>query len=255
MSMALFEWGFLRFGFRDAIDVLIVSFIVYQVLRLTKGTRSAQIIVGLALLGGIAFVAYWFQLEGLTWLFSSLATVGFIVLVIVFQPELRGALAHIGQNPLFRRFVQLEQKRTLEEVTRSALRLAELRYGGLIVCERRTGLRNFAESGKEMNAELSSELLVTLFTPYTPLHDGAVIVSGNFIVAAATSLPLTNNPRYHKLYGMRHKAAIGVSEVSDAVVVVVSEETSAVSIAHNGVLESDIRKSELRDRLAEYLKK
>jgi diadenylate cyclase len=133
--------------------------------------------------------------------------------------------------------------------------LAELRYGGLMVIERRTGLRNFAESGKEMNSELSWEVLVTLFTPYTPLHDGAVIISGEYIVAAAASLPLTTNLRYRKLYGMRHKAAIGVSEVSDAVVVVVSEETSKISIAYNGILDSDIPKSEFREKLGQYLAK
>jgi len=253
--MTFIEYNFLQFGIKDIIDILIVSFIIYQILRLTKGTRSAQIIIGLTLIIVVAFVAYWFQLEGLTWLFSNLATVGFIVMVIVFQPELRGALAHIGQNRIFRMFVSLEQRKTLDEVSRAAIRLAELNYGGLIVLERRTGLRNFAETGKMLNSELSSELLITLFTPYTPLHDGAVIVSGEFIIAAAASLPLTDNLRYRKLFGMRHKAAIGVTEVSDAVVVVVSEETSDISIAFNGILESKVKKSELKDRLAKYLKK
>jgi diadenylate cyclase len=173
----------------------------------------------------------------------------------VFQPELRSALAHIGQNPFFRRFVSLEERKTLEEVSRACVRLSELRYGGLIVIERKTGLRNFAETGKELNSELSSELLVTLFTPYTPLHDGAVIVSGDYVKAAAASLPLTVNPRYRKLFGMRHKAAVGVSEVSDAVVVVVSEETSQISIAHNGNLEKSIPRAEFRERLAGYLHK
>ncbi len=249
------HYGFIEFGLKDVVDVLIVSFILYQVLRLTRGTRSAQIIIGLSLLAVIAFFSYWFQLQGLTWLFSNLATVGFIVLVIVFQPELRGALAHIGQNRIFRTFVTLEQKKTLEEVSRATSRLAELNYGGLIVVERRTGLRNYAETGKALDAALSYEVLVTLFTPYTPLHDGAVIVSGDFIVAAACSLPLTSNPRYRKLFGMRHKAAIGVSEVSDAVVIVVSEETSNISIAHDGLLEADIPRGEFRDRLTAYLKK
>ena len=253
--MTLLQYDFIEFGFKDVIDILIVSFIIYQILRLTKGTRSAQIIIGLFLIAGVAFVSYWFQLEGLTWLFSNLATVGFIVLVIVFQPELRGALAHIGQNRLLRLFVTFEHKKTLDEVTRAVLRLSELRYGGLIVVERRTGLRNYAETGKEMNAELSSELLVTLFTPYTPLHDGAVIISGDYIVAASTSLPLTTNSRYAKLFGMRHKAAIGVSEVSDSVVAVVSEETSQISVAYGGTLESNISKSEFKDVFAGYLKK
>jgi diadenylate cyclase len=247
------RFEFLEFGFKDLIDVLIVSFIIYQVLRLTRGTRSAQIVVGLLLLAGIAVGSYWFQLEGLAWMFSTLATFGIIVLVVVFQPELRSALASIGQNRMIRMLVPMEQKRVLSEVSRAALRLAELGYGALIVIQRSTGLRNFAETGKAVKSELSSELLITLFTPYTPLHDGAVIISGETIEAAATSLPLTNNPRYHKLYGMRHKAAIGVSEVSDAVVVVVSEETRQISIAVDGDLHSDIPKAEFRDRLAEHL--
>jgi len=249
------QYEFIRFGFKDLVDVLIVSFIIYEGFKLTRGTRSAQIIVGMTLIALVATIAYWFQLEGLTWLFSNLATFGLIVLVIVFQPELRGVLAQLGQSRVLRRFVTLEQRKSLEEVSRAVSRLAELRYGALIVIERRTGLRNFVETGKDLNAELSSELLVTLFTPYTPLHDGAVIISGEFVVAAATSLPLTTNPRYRKLFGMRHKAAIGVTEVSDAVVVIVSEETSQISIAFNGILESGIPKAEFRDRLAAYLRR
>ncbi len=253
--MTLFTYDFIRFGLKDLFDVILVSFIIYQAFKLVKGTRSAQIIVGLAFITGVAFIAYWLQLEGLTWLFSKLATFGLIVLVIVFQPELRSVLAHLGQSRLLRRFVMLERRKSLEEVSRAAIRLSEIGCGALIVIERRTGLRNFAETGKTMNAELSSELLVTLFTPYTPLHDGAVIVSGEYITAAAASLPLTTNPRYRKLYGMRHKAAIGVSEVSDAVVVVVSEETSEISIAYNGELITGINKTEFRDILAKYLEK
>jgi diadenylate cyclase len=253
--MTLFQYDFMKFGLKDLVDVLIVGFIIYQVMKLVKGTRSAQIVVGMSLIAGVAFVSYWFQLEGLTWLFSTLAPFALIVLVIVFQPELRGVLAQMGQNRFFRRFVRIQQRKTLDEISRAAARLSELNYGALIVIERNTGLRNFAESGKEMNAELSSELLVTLFTPYTPLHDGAVIVTGDFIVAAAASLPLTTNLRYRKLFGMRHKAAIGVSDVSDAVVVVVSEETSKISIAYQGVLDTDIKKSEFKEKLAAYLQK
>ncbi|MCK4632995.1 MAG: diadenylate cyclase CdaA [candidate division Zixibacteria bacterium] len=253
--MTLFEYEFIRFGLKDLIDVLIVSFIIYEGLRLTRGTRSAQIVIGLTLIAFVASIAYWAQLEGVTWLFSNLATFGLILFVIVFQPELRGVLAQIGQSRFLRRFVALEQRKTLKEISRATLRLSELRYGALIVIERRTGLKNFSESGKSINAELSSEMLVTLFTPYTPLHDGAVIVSGDFIIAAAASLPLTTNPRYRKLFGMRHKAAVGVTDVSDAVVVVVSEETSQISIAFEGHLNTNIPKSEFQSRLASYLRK
>lgn len=249
----MIDLSFLRPELRDLIDILLVSVIIYQVLRLTKGTRSSQIILGLTALGVIAFVAYILQLEGLTWVFSNLATFGLIVLVIVFQPELRGALASVGQTRLFRPFGRIDDKRIVEEVTTATLRLAELRYGGLIVIERSTGLRNFSESGKSLQARLSHELLVTLFTPYTPLHDGAVIVAGDDLIAAAASLPLTTDPRYRDLFGMRHKAAIGVSEQSDAVVIVVSEETGAISIAFDGDLESDIPRARFRERLTHYL--
>jgi diadenylate cyclase len=253
--MTLFQFGFLRFGLKDVVDILIVGFIIYQLLKLVKGTRSAQIVIGLTLIAGLASVAFWFQLEGLTWLFSILAPFGLIVLVIVFQPELRGVLAQMGQNRFLRRFFTVQERKSIIEVTRAVLRLSELNHGGLVVMERNTGLRDFAESGKAINAELSSELLITLFTPYTPLHDGAVIISGDQITAAAASLPLTTNPRYRKLFGMRHKAAIGISEVSDAVVVVVSEETSQISIASSGALQSDIPKAELRDKLTDYMKR
>lgn len=252
--MTLFKIQFIEFGVKDVLDILIVSFIFYQLLKLTKGTRSSQIIFGLFLLFGVAFVSYWFQLEGLSWLFSNLATFGLIVLVVVFQPELRGMLAQFGQSRIFRRFVKLEQRKSIDEITRAVLRLSELNYGGLIVIERLTGLRNFSETGKELHSDLSAEVLVTLFTPYTPLHDGAVIVSGDKIVAAAASLPLTTNPRYRKLFGMRHKAGVGVSEVSDAVVIVVSEETGKISIASDGNLEFDIPKDEFREKLAAYMK-
>lgn len=253
--MTLFTYDFLTFEVKDVIDILIVSFVLYQVMKLMRGTRSVQIIVGLFLVVGVAFVAYWFQLEGLMWLFSNLATFGLILLVVVFQPELRGVLAQFGQSRILRRFVKLEERRALEEISRATLRLAELGYGGLIVLERTVGLRNYAESGKEMRANLSWELLTTIFTPYTPLHDGAVIISGDYIVAAAASLPLTSNPRYRKLFGMRHKAAIGVTEETDAVVIVVSEETKQISIANDGVLDSGIDPSQLRERLGSYLSK
>jgi len=252
--MTLFKFQFIEFGVKDVLDILIVSFIFYHLLKLTKGTRSAQIIFGLFLIFGVAFVSYWFQLEGLSWLFSNLATFGLIVLVVVFQPELRNMLAQFGQSRILRRFMKLEQRKSIDEITRAVLRLSELNYGGLIVIERLTGLRNFAETGKELHSDLSSEILVTLFTPYTPLHDGAVIVSAEKIICAAASLPLTTNPRYRKLFGMRHKAAVGVSEVSDAVVAVVSEETGKISIASDGNLDFDIPKDEFREKLSEYMK-
>lgn len=253
--MELFSLGFIKFRLVDLVDIIIVAYIIYKLLSLMKGTRSAQMITGLVLVFSLAFIAFWFQLEGLMWLFSNLATVGFIVLVIIFQPELRGMLAQMGHSKLFRMMGRFEGTKVIDEINRAAIRLAELKYGGLMVIERAVGLKNFIETGKSLNAQLSAEVVTTLFTPYTPLHDGAVIISGEFISAAACTLPLTKNPRYRKLYGMRHKAAIGVTEESDAIAVVISEETGEISIAYQGLLNRGIDRSELRDVLASYFKK
>lgn len=239
----------------DLIDVLIVSFIIYRLLALMKGTRAAQMVTGLVLIFSVAFVSFWFQLEGLSWLFSNLATVGIIVLVIVFQPELRSMLAQMGHSRLFQYFIRVEERKSLKEIARAAVRLSELRYGGLMVIEKGIGLKNYIETGKKLNAELSAEMVTTLFTPYTPLHDGAAIIVGEIISAAACTLPMTQNPRYRKLYGMRHKAAIGITEISDAIAVIVSEETGSISIAYKGFLERDINRDDVKSRLADYLKR
>jgi diadenylate cyclase len=253
--MELFTIDFIKFRLIDLVDILIVGYIIYKLLNLMKGTRSAQMITGLVLVFLLAFIAFWFRLEGLMWLFSNLATVGLIVLVIVFQPELRGMLAQMGHSRLFRVLGKFEGSKTIEEVSRAAIRLAELKYGGLMVIERAVGLKNFIETGKLLDARLSAEVITTMFTPYTPLHDGAIIISGEYISAAACTLPLTKNPRYRKLYGMRHKAAIGVTEESDAIAVVVSEENGDVSVAYQGLLNRGIDRNELRDVLADYFKK
>jgi diadenylate cyclase len=252
--MVLFHIGFLKFGWLDLIDVVIVAFLFYRLLLLMKGTRSVQIVVGLFLLFFISFLAFWFQLEGLKWLITNIATVGILVLVVVFQPELRSALAQIGHNKLFRLFFRYEKEKTLDELVKTAIRLSQLRYGGLMVIGREIGLKNFIETGKPINAEISSDLLVTIFTPYTPLHDGAAMIQGDFVVAVACTLPLTQNPLYSQLFGMRHKAAIGVTEESDAIVIVVSEETGEISVAFKGVLYKNIDKTALKETLTKMAK-
>jgi diadenylate cyclase len=252
--MELFHISFIKFTLADLIDVALVAFLFYRVLILMKGTRSAQIVLGVFLLFFISFLAFWFRLEGLTWLITNIATVGILVLVIVFQPELRNALAQIGHNKLFRLFFRYEKSKTLDELVRAAIRLSQMRYGGLLIIEREIGLKDLIETGKALNAEVSADLLVTIFTPYTPLHDGAAIVQGDYLVAVACTLPLTQNSRYGKLYGMRHKAAIGVTEESDAIAVVVSEETGTISIAYKGVLYQNIDKSTLKEKLVKMSK-
>ena len=252
--MELFHVGFLKFGWLDLIDVVIVAFLFYRLLLLMKGTRSVQIVIGLFLLFLISFLAFWFQLEGLKWLITNIATVGILVLVIVFQPELRSALAQIGHNKLFRLFFKYEKEKTLDELVKTAIRLSQLRYGGLMVIGREIGLKNFVETGKPINAEVSADLLVTIFTPYTPLHDGAAIIQGDYVVAVACTLPLTQNPLYSQLFGMRHKAAIGITEESDAIVIVVSEETGEISVAFKGVLHKNIDKTTLKETLTKMAK-
>ncbi|MGB7060767.1 MAG: diadenylate cyclase CdaA [Candidatus Zixiibacteriota bacterium] len=252
--MELFHISFIKFTLADLIDVALVAYLFYRVLILMKGTRSAQIVLGVFLLFFISFLAFWFRLEGLKWLITNIATVGILVLVIVFQPELRNGLAQIGHSKLFRVFFRYEKSKTLDELVRAAVRLSQMRYGGLVVIEREIGLKDLIETGKAVNAEISADLLVTIFTPYTPLHDGAAIVQGDYVVAVACTLPLTQNPRYAKLFGMRHKAAIGVTEESDAIVLVVSEETGKIAIAYKGVLYENVDKSTLKERLVKMSK-
>ncbi|MBD3216943.1 MAG: TIGR00159 family protein [candidate division Zixibacteria bacterium] len=251
--MEILSYQFLDFTIIDLLDVFVVAFIIFKLLELVKGTRSAQMMIGLVFIFIVAFLAYWFQLEGMKWLFSNLATVGFIVLVVVFQPEIRGGLAQIGHTRFMRRFVKSESEHAIDEVVKGAIRLSELRYGGLIVLERQVGLKNIIATGRQISAEVSSDLLTTIFTPYTPLHDGAVIIRNEKLLAAACVLPMTQNPRFANLFGMRHKAAIGVTEESDAVCLVISEETGAISITYQGRFKRDLEKLTLRDSLMEIL--
>lgn len=252
--MELFHYKFLRFTLIDLIDVTVVAAILYKFLSLMKGTRAAQMITGLTMMFVVAFFAYWFQLQGVMWLFTNLATVGFVVLVILFQPELRAALAQIGHSRLVRFFYRSEQSVSLDEISKAVVKLAVLKHGALIVLERAVGLKDFVQSGKELNTEVSEEMITTIFTPYTPLHDGAIIIRGDTIVAAACMLPLSQNPAYAKLFGMRHKAAAGVTEESDAVVIVVSEETGEISIAFEGTLRRDIDRSQFKEILGRFLR-
>ena len=251
--MSLFSIGFLNFRVIDLVDVLLVAAIFYQALALVKGTRSTQILFGAVVVIVASFLAFWFPFSGLQWLFRNLATVGFVLLVVVFQPELRAMLAQLGQSRLFRRITREQEEHAVDQIAKAAMRLAELRYGGLIVIEQGVGLRTVVETGSELDADLSSELLITLFTPYTPLHDGAVVVRRRKIVAGACTLPLSQNQAFARTCGMRHKAAIGITEESDAVTVVISEETGELSVAFEGRLDRNIDKFALKDEITRHL--
>jgi len=230
-----------------------VAFIFYKLLMLMRGTRAVQMLTGLFLLFLASFAAYWLQLDALRWLISNVAPVGVIAIVVVFQPELRRALAKLGQSPLIRGFLRGMESGTLDELVQGSLKLSQRKLGGLIVLERVVGLKGYVETGKIINAAVSADLISTIFTPPSPLHDGAIIIRGSTIVAARCTLPLTQNPRYRRVLGMRHQAAVGISEESDAVVVVVSEETGLISVAHQGRLQRKLNEKALRSTLVGLL--
>ena len=237
---------------RDLIDVLAVAFIIYNLLLLIRGTRAVQILLGLSFLAFVYWLARLFELPTLEAILESLLIVLPIAIIVLFQQEIRRALAAFGKNPLFlARQQQVEQ--TFSEIVLAATALAARRTGALIVVERAQGLRNYIENGIRLDAELSYDLLISIFCPDSPLHDGAAIIQDRRVAAASCFLPLSTNPELSKELGTRHRAALGITEETDAVAVVVSEETGAISLAFDGRLERDLDGKELRNALYKYL--
>ncbi len=234
----------------DLLDILLVTLLFYRLLILVKGTRSAQMYVGLLVIVAVGLVARELDLIAVKWIVDSLKTVWLIVFVILFQPELRHALSQFGRTRYFRSFVRGDAYGVLGELVRAVETLAQRRHGALIVIERNVGLRNFVETGTRIDAKVSAELLVTLFSPGSPLHDGAVILREELVVAASCILPLSSNLRMTGSLGTRHRAALGLSEESDAVVIVVSEQNGAISVAYRGVLKQRLDEGELRSELS-----
>ena len=234
----------------DALDILLVAALFYRLLSLVKGTRSAQMIVGLLVIVLVGFVARYFDLLAVRWIVDSLKTVWLIVFVILFQPELRHALAQFGRTRYFRSFLRGENYGVLGEVIRAVENLAQRRHGALIVMERNIGLRNFVDTGTRIDSKISAELLVTLFSPGSPLHDGAVILREDAIVAASCILPLSSNPLTAVALGTRHRAALGLSEETDAAIIIVSEQTGSISVAYRGVLYPRLDEGQLRSELS-----
>lgn len=234
----------------DAIDIMLVAALFYRLLTLVKGTRSAQMFVGLLVIIVVGLLARYFDLLAVRWIMDSLRTVWLIVFVILFQPELRHALAQWGRTRYFRSFLRGENYGVLGEVVRALESLAQRRHGALVVMERNVGLRNFVETGTRIDAKVSAELLVTLFSPGSPLHDGAVIIREDTIIAASCILPLSANPLTAVSLGTRHRAAVGLSEETDAAVIVVSEQTGGISVAYRGVLYQRLDEGQLRSELS-----
>lgn len=245
----IFKFHFIRFTYIDLIDVILVAVIFYNIFAMMKGTRAQRMLFGLALILVFVFISQWFQMRTLDWLISKIATVWVIAFLIVFQPELRDFLTKIGQSPLFAPFISKEAEEIIPEVVEASFTLASARIGALIAIEREVNLRRFGEAGKSIGAKVSSELIQTIFTPGSPLHDGAIIIRGDQIVCAGAMLPLSINPRYERFLGTRHRAAIGVSEQTDAVAIVVSEETGQVSLAVRGTLRRNLGRETLEAHL------
>ncbi len=236
---------------RDVFDILIVSFIVYQVIKIVRGTKAFRMLLGLFFLMLLSFIARWFELKTLMWLFQNFWQVGVLIVVILFQPELRRGLADVGT--LYPLGPTLKETMAVEAVVSACKYFSKRRIGGLIVFERDVGLKNYIESGIMLDAVVSEELLISIFLPYSPLHDGAVIIKKDRIAAAACLLPLSSDPMISKALGTRHRAAIGLTEETDAVVVVVSEETGIISIALNGQIKRELDAESLRSILMELL--
>jgi diadenylate cyclase len=233
----------------DAIDVLIVSLLLYRLFSLMRGTRAVHMFFGLIVLFVLSVVAQWAHLIAVNWLISSLRTVWVIAFVIIFQPELRRALSLLGQNRMLSRFLRMRESGVIPEIMKSVQDLSEKRIGALIVLEKDMGLKNYTETGTPIDAKVSSELIGTLFTPSSPLHDGAIIIQHDRVVAAGCTLPLSQDQRLAPALGMRHRAALGLSEESDALVIIVSEETGSIAYADNGKIYRKVDLSTLRSEL------
>ncbi len=237
----------------DIIDIAIVAFVIYQLLLLLRGRRAMQMFVSLFVIVVIGFVARWLQFDALNWLVSGLKGLWAIIFVVLFQDELRRILAQMGQSRLLRPFVRLEVHESIDAIVTAVKAMSQKRTGALIVVERQARLLNYYQTGVLLNAPVVSSLIVSIFTPLTPLHDGAVIVSGDEIIAARCTLPLSQNPYYVHTLGTRHRAAVGLTEETDAVVVIVSEETGDISLALGGQISRAITLSQLRERLSQLL--
>lgn len=244
-----------QFSILSAIDILVVAFLIYEFLKLIKGTRAIPMLIAVILLVGAFWLAHIEQLRTVDWLITTLFPYAVFALIVVFGAEIRHALARLGRRLSATRSGVFGASDSYEDIVLAAAHFSQTATGALIVIEREIGLRTFIESGVPLDATLSYDLLITIFRPSAPLHDGAVIVQKGRIAAAACFLPLSMNPLLSTQFGTRHRAGIGITEETDAVSVVVSEETGSISVAVGGSIERDITVEYLRERLSELLRR
>lgn len=247
---SLARYQFLLPQIADILQIIIVAAGIYYILRLLARTRAMQMLFGLLLLAAIYFASEFLGLDLIGTILEYAFQYGVIAALIVFQPELRSALARLGQSRMLRIFNKMEESAVVEELVEAVERLSRAKIGGIIAIQRDVGLDEYADTGTRIQARVSSDIIVSIFAPYGPLHDGAVLVSRDTLIAAGVILPLTQFPVADKSLGTRHRAAIGLSEETDALVVVVSEETSQVSMAQRGRLERNVSPERLRAALS-----
>ncbi len=234
----------------DLFDILILAYLIYQLVLLIKGTRAAQMMTGIVFVIGAYFVAGMLQLTTVQRFLGYLLYWIPFAVIVIFQNTIRRALSRFGRNPFFRSH---QSEELINELVLAATSLASRRIGGLIVIEREQGLRNYIETGITIDANLSYDLILSIFYPKSPLHDGAIIIQEGRLRAASCFLPLTSHPTLSKEFGTRHRAAIGISEETDAVAVVISEERGTISVAFEGRIIEDVDALQLRDLLRDYL--
>ena len=252
--MTIFKVGFLTFSLIDLIDITLVTWVFFKVYQYFKETRAGQMLIGLVILLISSFLFNSFGLSAMSWLVNQFQTVWVVAFVILFQPEIRRLLIYVGQTRFFQRIFKMGTSRSLEAIVDASLQLCHKGWGGLIVIQRETGLRSYKEASVQLKAEVSTPLLLSIFNPESPLHDGAVILQNTLIEAAGCILPLTESQMILPEMGTRHRAALGITEESDAIVVVVSEERGAISTAENGRFTNlDIDEMKLRRYLNERL--
>jgi diadenylate cyclase len=234
---------------QDGLDVLIMAVVFYNLILLLRGTRAVQMLAGLGLLLAVFFAAGRVGLHAVSWVLQNFLGAIVLVIIILFQPELRRALANMGQAPLLRFFDPIKEERVLLECVRGTQSLAARRIGALIALQRETDLKSYVDGGVGFDARVSRELLFSIFLPSSPVHDGAVLIQGNRLSEAGCFLPLSQNTDLPKDLGTRHRAALGLSEETDAAVIVVSEETGTISLALNGELRRDLDPLALQQQL------
>lgn len=251
--MTLFKIGFVTITFLDVIDILLVTWLFVKLFKYFKGTRAGHMLVGLIIIFIAAFLFRAVGMSGMSWIVTQVQTVWVVAFVILFQPELRRLLIYVGRTRFFRTIFRVGTSKTIDAVVEASVTLQERGWGALIVLQRDTGLKSIKEAGNPLKAEVSAPLLVSIFNPDSPLHDGAVIIQNDVIEAAQCILPLTESDAVDPEMGTRHRAALGITEETDVIAVVISEEKKRISVAMDGVFHLNLDEYELKGMLNKHL--